>query len=520
MNVCQWLWRAAAAHPDRPAVLWGDRLYTRYAELARRADALGAALQRRFGVGPGDRVGIFMTNHPAYLEILFGAWSIGAAVVPINAKLHPREADWIIADAACRLVFTSGVASVGAASRPRSSPALPAEGALLDLVDVDTPTYAELLRGDAPPAPLATLPDHLAWLFYTSGTTGRPKGVMITHGNLAAMVASFFIDVDRALPGDAAFYAAPMSHGAGLYALPYILKGARHIVPESRGFDPGETLELAERARDLCMFLAPTMVRRLTAAAKSAGGRGDGIRTIVYGGGPMYLADIAEAVDLMGDRFVQIYGQGESPMTITALPREAHLDRRSAGWRQRLASVGRAQALVDVRIARPDGTPAAAGEIGEVVVRGPTVMAGYWQRPEATAETLRDGWLWTGDLGEMDDAGYLTLRDRSKDMIISGGTNIYPREIEEVLIAHEAVSEAAVVGRPHEEWGEEVVAFVVLEPGQACTAEELDRLCLGRIARFKRPRHYVFVEALPKNNYGKVLKTELRTSRPPGSGDA
>jgi len=224
----------------------------------------------------------------------------------------------------------------------------------------------------------------------------------------------------------------------------------------------------------------------------------------------MYLADIRRALEVLGNRLVQIYGQGESPMTITALARRHLADRGHARHLERLASVGVAHSVVEVIVADADGRPLPVGESGEVLVRGDTVMQGYWRNPEATAATLRGGWLHTGDLGSLDADGFLTLKDRSKDVIISGGSNIYPREVEEVLLRHTAVAEVSVVGRPSTEWGEEVVAFIVCRPGASAPREELDHLCLESIARFKRPKDYVFVAELPKNNYGKVLKIELR----------
>jgi long-chain acyl-CoA synthetase len=233
-------------------------------------------------------------------------------------------------------------------------------------------------------------------------------------------------------------------------------------------------------------------------------GRADlrNLKTISYGGAPMYVADALRAIDFFGPRLYQLFGQGESPMTITGLPQADHAARRN------LESCGYARTGVEVRVVDDADRDLPAGEVGEILTRSDCVMAGYWQNPQATAQTLRGGWLHTGDLGTLDDAGYLTIRDRSKDMIISGGSNIYPREIEEVLLRHPAVAECSVVGRPHAEWGEEVVA-VVVRSGEV-SAQELDALCLEHIARFKRPRDYRFVNALPKNNYGKVLKTELR----------
>ena len=375
---------------------------------------------------------------------------------------------------------------------------------------MESKDFAALHSAEPMAAPLARERDDLAWLFYTSGTTGKPKGVMISNGNLHAMTFCYFVDVDEVHERDAMLYAAPMSHGAGLYNFMGVLRGARHVVPESGGFEPAEVLALGRTLRDVSMFAAPTMVRRLLDRAKAEGANGDGIRTVVYGGGPMYVADIEEAVAVMGPRFVQIYGQGESPMTITALARALVADRAHPRWRERLGSVGLAQSCVTMRVSDEKGHPLAAGETGEILVRGAPVMLGYWRNPEATANTLRDGWLWTGDVGALDQDGFLTLKDRSKDVIISGGSNIYPREVEEVLLLHPALSEVSVVGRPSEEWGEDVVAFVVPKPGTSLDPSDLDRLCLDHIARFKRPKSY-FVEAeLPKNNYGKVLKTELR----------
>jgi long-chain acyl-CoA synthetase len=484
MNIADWLWRAARLRPEAPALLAGDRLEADYAAFAARARGVAGALIRR-GIGPGDRVALFMRNRTAYLDALLGALWAGAAVVPINAKLHPREAGWILANAEAALVIAD-------AAPPGPTPALPADA------------LPELAAGDGPARPAPRADDDLAWLFYTSGTTGRPKGVMITHANLAAMSLCYPLDVDPVGPADAALYAAPMSHGAGLYAFVHIRAGARHSVPESGGFDAAEILALAPRIGEVSLFAAPTMVRRLVTEAKAQGLRGEGLKTVVYGGGPMYLADIEEAVAAMGPRFVQIYGQGESPMTITALPRRLVADRDHPRWRERLGSVGVAQSCVEVAVDAPEG------EAGEVLARGPQVMAGYWRNPEATADALREGWLRTGDVGRLDADGFLTLTDRARDVIISGGTNIYPREVEEAALEHPDVAECAVVGAPHPDWGEQVVAFVVAEPGRAADPAALEAWLVARIARFKRPKRWIAVDALPKNAYGKVLKTDLR----------
>jgi long-chain acyl-CoA synthetase len=324
------------------------------------------------------------------------------------------------------------------------------------------------------------------------------------------MGLAYFVDVDPVAPQDAIVYAAPMSHGAGIYAIPHLMAGARHLVPASGGVDPAELFGLARAAGPLSMFAAPTIVRRLVDHAEAHGEDGAGFKTIVYGGAPMYAADITHALRVMGPRFVQIYGQGETPMVGTALSRAHLADTLHPRHAARIASVGVAQTPVQIRVAGPDGAPLPPGEIGEVLVRGDSVMAGYWRNPDATAAAIRDGWLWTGDMGTLDHDGFLTLKDRSKDLLISGGSNIYPREIEEVLLTAPGVAEAAVVGAPDPEWGEIPVAFVVPQTGAAPDAAALDAHCLAHIARFKRPKRYVFTDALPKNAYGKVLKTELR----------
>ena len=256
------------------------------------------------------------------------------------------------------------------------------------------------------------------------------------------------------------------------------------------------------------MFLAPTMVKRLVDFQELHSCELSGLKTIVYGGGPMYLEDISRALEVMGPRFVQIYGQGESPMTITVLRKHVINEVDHPRYEQRLASVGVAQSVVSVRVVNELERTANPGERGEVLVKGAVVANGYWENEAATLETWRDGWLHTGDIGFFDQDGFLTLVDRSKDLIISGGSNIYPREVEELLLTHAAVSEVAVVGRFSQEWGEEVVAFVVTN--EHVIAQDLDQFCIEKLTRFKRPKDYFFVDVLPKNNYGKVLKTELR----------
>lgn len=504
MHLAHLLTRQALVQPERPAIFHGDQLWATYAQWACRSAGL-AQHMRQAGLQRGDRVVLFMRNHPRYLEVLWAAWWAGLVVVPVNAKLHPAEVAWIIDNAQARWAFvTPDIA-------PEVLPGLEQQ------VDVTSPQADALFTPVThwQDVPLDTgAADDVAWLFYTSGTTGRPKGVMLTHRNLITMGLTYFVDVDAVAPSDTMVYAAPMSHGCGLYAIPHVMAGARHAVPVSGGVEPQELFALGRSLGPLSTFAAPTIVNRLVDHAKTTGltpeDAAASFKTIVYGGAPMYVADIQRALQVMGPRFVQIYGQGETPMVATALSRAHIADTAHPRHADRLGSVGVAQTPVQVRVCDANGDDLPVGETGEIVVRGDTVMAGYWRHPEATANTLRQGWLWTGDMGALDADGFLTLKDRSKDLLISGGSNIYPREVEEVLLTAPGVAEVAVVGGPDPEWGEVVVAFVVPHANAQLTPAALDAHCLERIARFKRPKIYHLVDALPKNNYGKVLKTELR----------
>lgn len=501
MNLVNLLFRTAKVFPDRPAVAYGERDLYRYRELASRVLALSGSLRGYFGLRRGERVALFMENSPHYLEILFAVWHAGLVAVPINHKLHPKEVDFILEDSGATLLFVAASMGSGIVQSNSAQP--------LQIIDTTSKEYRSLFHGCEASA-ACNDPGDLAWLFYTSGTTGKPKGVMLTHANLLTMTLCYFSDVDTPSMDDSILYAAPMSHGAGLYNFAHVLVGARHLVPESAGFSPAEIIELSAKFGNLSMFAAPTMVRRLVEHCAAHDGDPSGIKTVVYGGGPMYLEDIRRALEVVGNRFVQIYGQGETPMTITALSRFHIGNSGHPRYLERLASVGVAQSAVEVRIVDASGQILPPGESGEIIVRGDTVMSGYWGNPTATLNTIRDGWLHTGDIGAFDHDGFLTLKDRSKDIIISGGSNIYPREVEEILLLHPGVAEVSVVGRPSHEWGEDVIAFVVCEPGGAVDPAELDALCLEHIARFKRPKEYRLVAALPKNNYGKVLKSELR----------
>jgi long-chain acyl-CoA synthetase len=493
MNPAVWVARHGRLRPDEPALADGEGVHASWATFAARTAAAAAGLRDGFGLSPGDRVAIVMRNRPEYLEAMFAIWHAGLVAVPVNARLHHDEIAYILEHSETAVAVTD----------PEHA----------DDVDIEQVVVAPGERWErllaASPAPLADRGhDDPAWLFYTSGTTGKPKGATLTNRNLLLMTLSYYADIDVLMPQDSILQVAPLSHGAGLYGLPHVARGAVSVLPRSG--DGDEIAALLQRWPGMSFFAAPTMVKRLAADAALADADLSNLKTIVYGGAPMYLADLEDALERFGPRLAQIYGQGETPMTITALSKADHADRDHPRWRDRMQTVGVARTDTEVRVVDDDDRELPVGEIGEIVVRGDVVMAGYWNQPDATAETLRGGWLHTGDVGSFDDDGYLTLRDRSKDLIISGGMNIYPREVEEALLQHAGVGAVAVIGGPHAEWGETVVAFVVPADGDdPPPVDELDKTCLDRIARYKRPRDYRFIDALPTNNNGKVVKREL-----------
>jgi acyl-CoA synthetase (AMP-forming)/AMP-acid ligase II len=504
MNIAHLLLGAAQEFRDVVALARGDAVHLGYRDLWRRVSVMSTHLAARFGLSRGDRVAFAMTNCVESIEVMYAIWHAGLCAVPMNAKLHAKEFAFILENSGARLCFVTPDLAETIAEAAKEAPALK------EIVDVTTRAYTFMAVGD--PSPIADCePTDPAWLFYTSGTTGRPKGATLSHRNLLAMTLNYYADVDRPPAGSSMIHAAPISHGSGLWNFPMVARGVTQVFPESGHYDVAETVGLMNRWPDCSIFLAPTMVKRLVEHGSVGELKPGALRLITYGGAPMYVSDLKRAMDTLGNVLCQLYGQGESPMTITHLSRQIHAAKDHPRWEERLASAGLADTCMEVRVVDDDGRPVPVGAVGEIICKGDTVMSGYWNNPEATAKSLRNGWLWTGDVGAFDEDGFLTLKDRSKDMIISGGSNIYPREIEDVLNLHPAVAECSVVGRPHPEWGEEVVAFVVARTGAGVTAAELDRLCLDNIARFKRPKDYRFIDALPKNNYGKILKTELRT---------
>ncbi|MDX6687969.1 MAG: hypothetical protein QOF86_4097 [Baekduia sp.] len=486
----------------RPAVVCGDETVRDWAGLAGAVARRAGALRDDFGIGAGDAVALFAANCAPYLETLFSCWHAGAVAVPISSRLHPLEAAALLEASGARLCFATE----------------PEAGALEAVAPPGTRIVVLGSADDAALAahePIALVPRAMhddAWIFFTSGTTGRAKGARLSHGNLLAMSAAYYADVSFVGPGDALIHVAALSHASGLMALPFVACGATQVLPASGGFDIGEVMDLVAAGTRSTFFVPPTLLRRLSASPAVAAGRVDRIGTVLVGAAPVHPDDLRAGVGALGPRVWNGYGQGESPCTITANPPAAIAAAVDADDDRVLGSVGVARWATRVRVVDEADRELPHGEVGEVIVAAPTVMAGYLDDPGASATALRNGWLHTGDLGRADADGRLTLVDRAKDVVITGGYNVYPREVEDVLIGDAAVAEVAVVGLPDAEWGEVVAAFVVAEPGATVDATALDQRCQDRIARHKRPRTYHVLDELPRNSAGKILKKTLRES--------
>ena len=484
---------------DRPAVLVGDRTVRTWAQLAQAVARRATALRDRHGVGPGDAVALFAANHPAYLEVLFAIWHAGAVAVPISSRLHAREAADIVDRAHARLCFATADVADDLLAHLDGVP-------VVVLGEADDEALLEAWAM----APVARRATDDAWIFFTSGTTGRAKGARLTHHNLFAMAAAYMADAAEVTPRDAIIHVAALSHASGLMCLPFVARGGAQVLPPSGGFDPTELFDLVAAGERSSFFVPPTLLRRLAAHPGAAAVPEERLATILVGAAPVLPSDLRDAVGAFGPCVWNGYGQGESPCTITAHAKAQIAAAVEAGDEDALRSVGVARVGMRVRVVDSEDRELGPGEMGEVVVDGPTVMAGYLDLPDATAEALRGGWLHTGDVGTFDDRGRLTLVDRVKDVVITGGYNVYPREVEDVLHLDPAVAEAAVVGLPDAEWGERIVAFVVPVAGARIDEDALDRRCLDAIARHKRPKEYRIVDELPRNAAGKVLKKQLR----------
>jgi acyl-CoA synthetase (AMP-forming)/AMP-acid ligase II len=512
MNIGSVLTNAARSAPARTALIYGDLRRT-YQEFNERANRLAAQL-RKAGLGKGARVAILQRNCPELLETMFATFKCGAITVPMNARLHPKEAAYILQDSGSEaVVFTDDFGARLETIR----------GELKDIrsfvcVGVEcawaTPYEAFIASGEAVDRDEACGKDDLAWLFYTSGTTGKPKGAMVTHGNLQFMTDHYPSEVYQLKPDDIVMHPGPLTHGSGLWAVPITAGAGTHLIPHAANFDPDHIFGLIEKHRVTKLaFLAPTMITMLLNGPGIGKYDLSSLRFIGYGGGPMYVEDLKRAVKKWGPVLCQIYGQGETPMTISMLtPEEHRIAAEEPALEKRLASAGRIRKDIEIAILDEHNQPLGDEQIGEISLRGDCVMKGYWNKKEATEEAFKNGWYHTGDLGKRDSDGFYYLLDRKKELIITGGANVYPREVEEVLLLHPGVLEVAVIGVPDRLWGESVMAVVRPRPGTKPSEQELLDLCRGHLSSYKKPRFIHFQDDLPKSGYGKILKRELKAA--------
>ncbi|MFC9842846.1 o-succinylbenzoate--CoA ligase [Streptomyces sp. NPDC060223] len=483
-GVGSWIARRVRNNPHRPAVIHGGVLIT-YAQLHGRINRLAHHL-RHLGVRPGDRVAYLGPNHPSFLETFFAAGQLGAVFVPLNTRLAEPELRHCLQDAGASVLVHTSDFEQFALSCSALRPVTVGDGLDKDLaactpVSLDVPvTHADT-----------------AVIMYTSGTTGRAKGAVLTHGNLIWNSLNTLVDGEFAA-GDVALLSAPLFHTAALNmtCLPTILKGGTLVLEES--FSPARTLDLVERFRVTVMFGVPAMFQQIAAEPRFADAGLSSLRMLLCGGAPVPEA-LIRTYQRRGLSFIQGYGMTEASPGVCLLDAEHALEK--------LGSAGLPHFFSDIRVIDPAGEDVTRGEL---LVEGPNVMSGYWNLPEETAAAFHDGWFRSGDIAGVDEDGYVTIVDRAKDMIISGGENIYPAEIENVLYEHPAVGECAVIGVPDERWGEVPRAVVVLAPGARASVEDILAFLEGRLARYKIPKSIVFTDALPRTGAGKLLKPRIR----------
>lgn len=508
MNVGTLFTKSARSFPDRMAIAYGDYELS-YQQANERINKMANAL-RGLGIQKGSNLAILLHNCPEFLETLYACFKAGLGSVPINFRLHPKECSFIIDNSEAVAVVLGEDFRDSLCALRNEMPRIKHYICITDPLE-GMIHYEALLKNQPTSFTDEEVErDHLAWLFYTSGTTGRPKGAMLTHHNLLVMTMNFFADMSPLGPDDVVLHAAPLSHGSGLYGIPNVAKAAANVILKSKTFDPKVVFETIQRRKVTNMFMAPAMIKRLITSPEIDNYDLRSLKCINYGGAPIYEEDLKAAVRKLGQVFVQLFGQAEAPMTISYLRKEEHLLEGTAEQMKHLTSAGFPRTDVEIKIVDPNDKELPPGKMGEIVVRGEVVMKGYWKDLEATAETLRGGWLHTGDLGIMDEKSYVYILDRAKDMIISGGENIYSREIEDVILKHPAVFEVAVIGVPDEKWGESIKAIVALKQGQKVAEEDIINFCKEHLASYKKPKSVEFIDAIPKNPYGKVLKRALR----------
>ncbi len=512
MNTTDFLSIANAICPDRDFIVFEGERQT-FNQTTERVNSLGNALAR-LGVEKGDRVAILQVNCNQYVESYFAVAKLGAIFVPLNFRSKQDELTYMLGNAEAKVLLVGNrYLDMARAMLPH----LPSvtQYISLDNRQEDMPYYEELVSSSPPDEVFSEIEDDdITILAYTAGTTGRPKGVPLRHSAFAAYVLD---NVDPASPDieERNLVSVPLYHIAGIQAMMAATYAGRTLVL-MRQFETKEWMEVAQREQVTRAILVPTMLKRIIDAPDFAKYDLSSLRVLTYGAAPMPFEVIKKAIEAIPwVKFINAFGQTETASTITALGPDDHIiegdaEERDKKLRRLTSSIGRPLPRVEVKIIDEQGKEVPQGEVGEIVARGPRMMSGYWRDELKTAQVMtHDGWLRTGDMGWVDEEGYIYLAGRGDDMIIRGGENISPEEVENVLYSHPKIEEAAVIGVPDPEWGQEPVAFVVLKRGETATEEEIIEYCRSMLS-FKRPRAVVFLDSLPRNPMGKVLKRVLR----------
>ena len=507
MNLAQFLRQAAKRYAGEIALVWGERHWT-WAELDRRVDAMAVALAGR-GIGKGDRVLVQSKNCNQMFESMFACFRLGAVWVPTNFRLTADEVAYLAkaSDAAAMIC--------GAEFPDHAAAAKQAAPSIRVTISVGAAPFGDdydalVAEYDGPNAPEAGVErDDPCWFFFTSGTTGRPKAAVLTHGQMGFVVTNHLCDLMPATTHrDASLVVAPLSHGAGIHQLAQVARGVKTVLLGSEKFDAVEAWRLVEQWRISNMFTVPTILNMLAAHPAADTFDHSSLRYVIYAGAPMYREDQKHALKKLGKVLVQYFGLGEVTGNITVLPADLH--EPEDGPHAKIGTCGYARTGMQISIQDDNGRELGAGETGEICVCGLAVFAGYYDNPEANAKAFRDGWFRTGDLGHMDAQGFLYITGRASDMYISGGSNVYPREIEEKVLAHPAVAEVAIVGVPDRIWGEAGIAVCVLRGGARLNEQELLAWLAPKVARYKLPKRVFFWAELPRSGYGKITKKLIR----------
>ncbi|WP_428649721.1 acyl-CoA synthetase [Roseibium sp.] len=507
-SLAHFLTRNAARWPERPAIVWENKTWS-WAALNKRVSALARALQSEFQVGKGDRLLVQAQNSNQMIEIMLAAFRLGAVWVPCNFRQAPGETAYAAEKSKAR-IFLCDAEFVAQGEAVRAS--CPELAGVITIGESTFGTSYEALVDSHSGAECSNAPvDHNdpCWLFFTSGSTGRPKAVVLTHGQIGFVTVNYMADL---LPGttelDASLVIAPLSHGAGLQLIAQLVTGAAHVLMPDGSFKPQAAFELIEKHKVSNMFTVPTIVKRLVEDPAVDRFDHSSLRHVIYAGAPMYREDQKRALEKLGHVLVQYYGLGEVTGNITVLRPQDHFLEDSP--QARIGTCGTERTGIEVSIQDDEGNILAPHQTGEVCVIGSAVCAGYLEDEGANAKSFRNGWFRTGDIGHMDEQRYLYLTGRASDMYISGGSNVYPREVEEVLLAHPDLSEVAILGVPDPQWGEVGLAVCVAEDGAKLDEGSLAAFLDGKVARYKMPARYLFIQEMPKSAYGKITKKIVR----------